>query len=204
MTQQETRRLLAAVAAAEDGPKTVVHEILASKLPDSEKTFRRVFEDASTISGAGFETTASALRMMLFHVYSNPEILQRLRQELDSAAAKVNGEGSRQVAPLKALEQLPYLTSVLMEGMRLSPAIATRMARVTDKDLVYGGKWTIPAGSAVGMTTILLHTDESMYPEPQRFNPDRWMEPDPWTASQQSGKLFVPFSKGTRNCLGLK
>jgi cytochrome P450 len=191
---------MAAVESGAEGPNTIVHEIMRSKLPASEKKFVRVFEDVSTISGAGFETTASALRMIFFHVYTNPDILQRLRAELASAEGGQSSQGAR----LKALEQLPYLTSVLMEGLRLSPAIATRMGRVApDRDIVYD-KWRIPAGTPVGMTTILLHTDEVLYPEPQRFNPDRWMDPNPWTAGQQSGRVFAPFAKGTRNCLGLK
>lgn len=195
---------MAAVTSGEHGPTTLVHEIMRSKLADSEKTFRRVFEDASTISGAGFETTASSLRLMLFHVYTNSEILGRLRQELASAAAVSKDTEGQQIPRLKALEQLPYLTAVLMEGIRLSPAIATRMGRVApDRDIVYD-KWTIPAGTPVGMTTFVLHTDESSYPEPHRFNPDRWMEPNPWAAGQQSGRVFAPFSKGTRNCLGLQ
>lgn len=189
-----------AVDSGEDGPNTIVHEIMKSKLPASEKTFGRIFEDVSTISGAGFETTASALRLILFHVYTNPDILRRLREEIASAEGADKGQTPR----LKTLEQLPYLTAALMEGLRLSPAIATRMARVApDRDIVYD-KWKIPAGTPVGMTTILFHTDETMYPEPHRFDPDRWMDPNPWTAGQQSGRLFAPFAKGSRNCLGMQ
>lgn len=173
----------------------VVHEIMNSKLPPSEKAFDRIFQDIATMSGAGFETTAGVMRMVIFHTYSNSDILQRLRAELASVA------NPRSQIQLKALEQLPYLTAVLMEGLRLSPAIATRMARVTpDRDIVYD-KWRIPRGTPVGMTTILVHTDESIYPEPNRFSPERWMNPNPW---RMGDKTFLPFSKGTRNCLGMQ
>lgn len=65
-----------------------------------------------------------------------------------------------------------------MEGLRLSPGIATRAARVADKDLFLGGgsgggDWRIPAGTPVGMTMILMHNDERLYPDPLRFNPQR-------------------------------
>ncbi|KAI0798292.1 trichodiene oxygenase [Xylaria sp. FL0064] len=73
------------------------------------------------------------------------------------------------------LERLPYITAVLMEGLRLGPGVATRAARVTDKDLSYDN-WRIPAGTPVGMTIILMHTDEKMFPDPMCFFPDRWME----------------------------
>lgn len=176
-------------------PRTIVHEIMESSLPASEKTLTRVFQDVTTMVAAGSETTASALRLIVFSVFSDSNILQRLRAELSSANA-----GPAQAVELKTLEQLPYLTSVLMEGIRLSPALASRMGRVApDRDLFYGS-WRIPAGTPVGMTTMLIHTDENIYPDPQRFNPDRWMGPD----AEKPRKAFAPFSKGTRNCLGMQ
>lgn len=146
------------------------------------------------MTGAAFETTANALRLILYHVFTNDEILQRLRNEITQA----HTESSEPIS-LKTLEQLPYLTSTLMEGMRLSPGIGTRAARVTDKDLFYGD-WLIPAGTPVGMTTLLMHTDEKLYPDPMRFNPDRWMDP----TAREATKRFAPFSRGTRICLGMQ
>ncbi|SPO04666.1 related to cytochrome P450 CYP3/CYP5/CYP6/CYP9 subfamilies [Cephalotrichum gorgonifer] len=194
---KDTRDLIrAAESSTSDDKPTIVHQIVRSGLSRSEKSFDRVFEDVSTVTGAGFETTASVLRLVLFSLYSNVDILERVRTELASAAeSQASGD-----LELTTLQQLPYLTACVMEGLRLSPAIATRMARVApDRDLFYGDQ-RIPAGTPVGMTSILLHTDEKYYSEPNRFNPDRWMDPDPWKIGD---KLFVPFSKGTRMCLGM-
>lgn len=180
----------AAVSPDDNGPRTLVHEIVQSKLPPSEKSFERIFEEMSTTTGAGFETTAAVIRIAAFHIYRSPGILQKLRAEV---AAVPNRD-------LKTLEQLPYLTAVIMEAMRLAPAITTRSARIAqDKDLVYAD-WRIPAGTPVGMTLHLLHQNEEEYPEPKRFNPDRSMDPNPW---QLGGKTFVPFGKGKRNCIGM-
>lgn len=173
----------------------MVHEIVHSDLPPADKTFDRIFEEVATVTGAGFETTANVLRLILYHVYTNGEILQRLRKEIASVSTKT----SEPIA-LKELEQLPYLTAILMEGMRLSPAIATRAARITDKDLFYDD-WRIPAGTPVGMTTLLMHTNEKLYPNPMRFDPDRWMDS---TAQVVANAKFAPFSRGTRICLGMQ
>lgn len=101
---------------------------------------------------------------------------------------------------VKKLEQFPYLTSVIMEGMRLSPAIGSRMARIApDRDLFYGN-FRIPAGTPVGMTIILMHTDETLYPAPLSFNPDRWMDLE---ERKKMEKTYAPFSRGTRMCLGM-
>lgn len=170
-----------------------------SKLPPDEKKFERVFNDVATITGAGFETTASVLRLIMFHVFSNQMILRRLRAEVATASGTSSSDDA--TIEVKTLEQLPYLTSVIMEGMRLSPAIGSRIARIApDRDLFYGNL-RIPTGTPVGMTTILMHTDETLYPEPLSFNPDQWMDPE---AGKKLNKTYVLFSRGTRICLGMQ
>jgi len=173
----------------------MIHAIVYSDLPPAEKTFDRVLEEVMTVAGAGFETTASALRLILYHVYTNNQILRRLREELASVST-----GPAQPIALKEVEQLPYLTAVLTEGIRLSPAIASRAARITNKDLFYD-KWRIPAGTPVGMTTLLMHTDEALYPEPMLFNPERWLGP---AGERAHASKFGPFGRGTRICLGMQ
>ncbi|KAI0173705.1 cytochrome P450 [Hypoxylon sp. FL1284] len=194
-SEQDTRDTLAAAASPSPDSKvqsTMVYEIVHSDLSPADKGFDHAMEEVATVTGAGFETTANALRLISYHVFTNDEILQRLRKEI----ASIPAEPSAPIA-LRHLEQLPYLTAVLMEGLRLSPGIATRAARVTDKDLLYGD-WRIPAGTPVGMTTLLMHTDEKLYPDPLRFNPDRWMD-----AAARETANFAPFSRGTRICLGM-
>lgn len=187
----DTKNFIKAAADPNDNsPRTFVYELVQSKLPPSEKEFDRIFDEVCTTTGAGFETTAAVIRLAAFYIYNDPKILQRIRAEL---AAAPNHD-------LKTLEQLPYLTAVIMESMRLAPALGTRSARISqDQDLVYAD-WRIPAGTPVGMTIHLLHQNEQDYPEPKSFNPDRWMEPDPWHIGTRT---FVPFGKGKRNCLGM-
>jgi cytochrome P450 len=171
---------------------TLVHTIVHSDLPSDEKTFSRIRQEVGTITGAGFETTASALRLIIYHIYTNPAILQRLRQELSNIPSSTT-------PALKTLELLPYLTAVLTEGMRLSPAIGTRAARITDKDLFYRDR-CIPAGTPVGMTTLLMHIDPDLFPDPMRFDPERWLGAE----GARNKKWYAPFARGTRICLGMQ
>ncbi|ROW10899.1 hypothetical protein VPNG_05365 [Cytospora leucostoma] len=195
-SEQDTRDTLTAIASpspSEVTQSTMAYDIINSNLPPAEKTFDRIFEEIATVTGAAFETTASTLRLIIFHVFSNKHILERLRTEIRAATAKSTGP-----LRLQTLEQLPYLTAVLMEGLRLSPGVASRTPRISDEDLWYGD-WRIPAGTPVGMTVLLMHTDKALYPEPMRFDPERWME-----ANRKTGeKTFAPFSRGTRTCLGM-
>ncbi|KAI1361848.1 cytochrome P450 [Xylaria arbuscula] len=172
---------------------TIVDTILDSDLPPTEKTPDRLKDEIITVAGAAFETTAYSLCKILYHVYADPEVLRRLRAEL--VAAGVAGTD----ASLAKLEKLPYLTAVLTEGLRLSPAIATRMARVApDRDLTYV-KWKIPSGTPVGMTLMLMHTDPDLYADPLHFEPDRWLG-----QGSKAHKAYAPFGQGTRMCIGMQ
>jgi len=170
---------------------TMVHAIVHTDLPPSEKTFERIFEEVATVTRAAFETTTNVLRLIFYHVYINKKVLACLREELATVPVDYS---------LKQLEQLPYLTAVITEGMRLSPAVASRAARITDKDLFYEG-WRILAGTPVGMTTLLMHTDELLYPDPMRFDPDRWLAS---RTRASATTTYSPFSKGTRVCPGMQ
>jgi cytochrome P450 len=196
---KDTKDLMASIAAPTPDSsvrRTIVHEILESKLPPEDKSFQRVFEDVTSVSGAGFETTGGTLRLICFHVFSNNSILRPLREEISGAEAE-----QAVVMGLKVLEKLPYLTGTIMEGLRLSPGIATRMVRIApDRDLVYGN-YRIPSGTPVGMTTILMHTDQELYPDPQSFKPERWMDR---TGRKNNEEGYTPFSRGTRVCLGMQ
>lgn len=74
----------------------------------------RVFDDVSTVTGAAFETTAAAIRLVLYYVYTNPIVLNKLRTELDAKATLMAEESDHY---LTMLEQLPYLTAVITEGL---------------------------------------------------------------------------------------
>ncbi|KAI1393370.1 cytochrome P450 [Hypoxylon trugodes] len=180
-----------------DDERSIIQAIVQSKLPPNEKNLTRVFDDVSTVTGAAFETTAAAIRLILFYVYSNPTLFDKLRTELASVASQGPNES---VFELASLEQLPYLTAVITEGLRLSSGVATRQARIApDRELVYD-KWRIPMGTPVGMTTLLMHMNEKLYPDPERFVPERWMDPE---MRRKADRTFAPFSRGTRNCLGM-
>lgn len=198
VSKHDTEALIAAASDVDDqGPRTLIHEIVQSKLPEPEKALERVYDEVATTTGAGYETTAAVLRIALFHIYHRPLIRDALRSELYSSSSTSDAD----TPELRALEKLPYLTAVIMESMRLAPAMATRSARIAqDKGLVYG-EYQIPAGTPVGMTVHLMHQNEDEYPEPERFLPERWMEPDPWHIG---GRTFVPFGKGKRGCLGMQ
>ncbi|KAK4683262.1 hypothetical protein QC764_123520 [Podospora pseudoanserina] len=188
-SEEDTAQLLKAAASYnpdDDTPRTIVHEIYDSNLPPKDKTIKRVFADVVSVTGAGFETTASLLRLVIYNVFSNTDILTRLRAELTEAAARSSSpDGS---VPLQTLEKLPVSNGRFDGG----PAIASRSQRTApDRNLIYD-KYRIPAGTPVGMTVLLMHTDERLYPDPHRFQPERWVDPE---ARKKAEKTYAPFSR---------
>ena len=192
----------------EKSHKTVFYEILNSpSLPPAEKEVHRIRDEVQTVVAAGLETAAHIFRVITYHLYSNPTMLQRLREELKSIP---NDETDKSLPDdahpstkwaWRQLEQLPYLTAVINEGLRIAPGIATRSPRIAPDRELECGEWVIPKGQPVGMTVLLMHHDESIYPNPDAFDPERWMDPE---RKRRLEKYFFPFSRGTRNCLGMK
>ena len=181
----------------EKGHKTMFHELLSTDiLPPTEKTEGRLRDEVQTTVAAGTETVAHTLRVVTYHLCSKPHMLARLRQELTTVPGYSEG-----TMKWHDLEKLPYLTAVITEGMRLSYGLATRLARIApDRELEYGD-YTIPRGTPVSMTNMLIFQNEDIFPEALSFIPDRWMDPE---ERRRLDKYYQPFMKGPRNCLGFK
>jgi len=197
----------------EERPRTLVDDILASNhLPPQEKTFGRITEEAHTITGGAFETTAHPIRVVLYNLYngSDPSMLAKLRAELASRPDLVRSlsqPDQHQDLKWTDLEQLPYLTACIMEGLRLAPGLGTRLGRVApDREIVYNDKYRIPPNTPIGMSLLLLHWDEGVYgPNARSFDPERWIRigTEARNKARADNKTFAPFSRGTRNCIGM-
>ena len=175
---------------------TIFYEIIHSELPPPEKTPKRLEGEASAILAAGAATTAWTLSVAMNHLAVQPEKLARLQAEI-----KLIMPDPHQPAKLQQLEQLPYLTSVIMESLRLSNGVSTRLARVAPDRDIYFQNWRIPKGTSVGMTSTLIHQNADIFPEPLEFVPERWLDPK---QKQLLDRYLVPFSKGIRQCAGIK
>lgn len=125
-----------------------------------------------------------------------PSVLAKLKKELETAIPNPSTLGA-----LSSLEQLPYLTACVQEGLRLSCGVSSRLQRICpDEDLVFpDGKrnWTIPRGTPVSMTGTLIHYDPTVFPDPTAFRPERWLE------NPRLDKYLVAFSRGSRQCIGI-
>jgi cytochrome P450 len=121
----------------------------------------------------------------LYELSRHPAILERLRAEIDALGPDAEPD---QIA------RLPYLAAVCNETLRLH-TILTEIARVTRAPFQLGGH-TLPAGVSVGVGICAIHHDPAVFPEPERFRPERFLE------RTFSPFEFLPFGGGHRRCMG--
>lgn len=181
---------------------TVFHEILDSKLPEEEKSVRRLSDEAEVLVLAGTLTTALVLDLSTFYLLRKPKALRRLKTEL-RAAISVRDKAN----PIAALEHLPYLNAVIKESLRLTYGVAGRLARMPQEPLHFtnrstGQEWIIPPGTPVGMSIAQLHHDETNFPNSHEWIPERWLNEN-GNLDPKLDKYLLSFTRGSRQCLGM-
>jgi cytochrome P450 len=142
-----------------------------------------IHDELITLLVAGHETTATALTSALYWLHRTPHALERLRSELDDAGVGAD--------PIK----LPYLTAVGQEALRLHPVAMLSFARQVETPVELAGQCYEP-GDLLMACIYLLHQRPDLYPEPQSFRPERFLE------RQFSPYEYMPFGAGVRRCVG--
>jgi cytochrome P450 len=145
-------------------------------------------DEMITLLLAGHETTATALAWTTYHVLRSPHVVERVKTEL---AAVVADDALR----AEHLPRLEYLDAVVKEGLRINPVLDD-VGRLVKRPIEIGG-WRLPAGVAVAPQIHLVHHREDLYPDPERFDPERFV------GHRVNPYEFLPFGGGARRCLGM-
>jgi len=155
-----------------------------------QMTDAQVRDEAITIFLAGHETTANALTWAWYLLSQNPAAEARLHAELDDVL------GWR-LPTVDDVPRLRYTEMVLLETMRLYPP-AWGIGRMAIRECEVGG-YTLQPGSLVVLSQFVMHRDARYYPDPLRFDPERWTE-----AAREARPQFAyfPFGGGPRRCIG--
>jgi len=181
----------------ENSRRTLFHHLLT---PNPEEGYvvpsiDDIKDEAYGILAAAADTTGNGMTVATYHVVNNPMIYKKLVAELKAAFPDSNARLDFQV-----LEKLPYLTGVVKEGLRLSFGVIGRMPRIVPEGGATYNGYTVPAGTAVSMSSWMLHQDENYFPNALEFNPGRWAN---IADVRRMEKAFVPFGKGSRICVGM-
>jgi len=155
-------------------------------------TDRQLHDEIMTLFLAGHETTANALSWTWLLLGQHPEVEEKLVEELRRVL------GGR--APTASvLPRLTYTEMVLREAMRLYPPVWVIGRRALAPFRL--GNYELPAETNVVMSQLITHRDAKYFPEPERFDPDRWRPNDPRNLSLPRFAYF-PFGGGPRVCIG--
>jgi cytochrome P450 len=132
-------------------------------------------DELMTMLAAGHETTATGLAFAFDLLMRAPQVVDRIRAEAQS------GDDS-------------YLDAVVTESLRVRPVIDAAERTLTKRRTICG--WDLPAGIRVYPAIALLHYREDVYPEPERFRPERFLE------GRAPSYAWLPFGGGIRRCIG--
>mgnify|MGYP002651511633 CR=1 FL=1 len=155
----------------------VLATMLQSSYEDgSPMTRDEIADELLTMLAAGHETTATTLAWAVERLQRHPDVLARLTAELDRGG-----------------EQL--LEATIFEVLRVRPVIDVTFRQVKSP-LLQIGPWALAEGQTIAASIGLLHSDPSVFPEPHRFDPDRFLHTPPNPAE------WMPYGGGVRRCIG--
>lgn len=165
---------------------------------DSEErlTFNELAAQAFVFFIAGFETSSTTMTFCLYELASNADIQKRTRDEINSVLERHN-----QQLTYEAMLEMNYLEKVINETLRKYPPLPILNRQCTVDYLIPNTDIVLEKGRKVIIPVLGLHHDEDYYPEPEKFDPERFSEENKCTRPPFT---FLPFGEGPRNCIGMR
>ncbi len=153
-------------------------------------TDKEMIDEIMTLIVAGSETSATTMNWVWYRLSQHPEVEARLHAEVDAASYE-------QVPGFEHIDQLAYTRQVVEEVLRLYPPVwlYTRKAIKPDKL----GEYDVTPGMDIFISPYYLHRREDIWPEPEKFDPQRFT---PEAVKQRHKQAYIPFSAGPRRCIG--
>ncbi|HEY9814590.1 MAG TPA: cytochrome P450 [Candidatus Obscuribacterales bacterium] len=172
-----------------DGSRDDILTLLMSARDEAGEpmTDMELRDELMTLLVAGHETTATALTWALYWIHKFPSVRQQLLQELEEMDVPLDSN---------ALLRLPYLNAVCCETLRIYPVGMLTFPRVVRSSVELMGHSLAP-GTIVMGSIYLAHRREDIYPDPEQFKPERFLE------RQFTPFEYLPFGGGSRRCIGM-
>uniref|UniRef100_A0A2M4AQ83 Putative cytochrome n=1 Tax=Anopheles triannulatus TaxID=58253 RepID=A0A2M4AQ83_9DIPT len=151
-------------------------------------------EEVDTFMFAGHDTTTSCISFACYHLSRNPAIQQKVYEEIQEI---VGPDAARIELTNSTLQDLRYLDLVIKETLRMNPSVPI-FGRRSAGDMIIDGV-PVPKGMQFDVHIYAMHNDPELYPEPERFDPERFSEE---AQAARPPYSYIPFSVGARNCIG--
>nr|XP_061799309.1 sterol 26-hydroxylase, mitochondrial-like [Nerophis lumbriciformis] len=179
-----------------DGNANAEGAYLSHLLLSDKMSLTEILGSITELLLAGVDTTSNTISWALYHLAQEPAIQERLYQEVSSVFP-----ASRGMPKSQEIAQMPFLKAVVRETLRLYPVVPGN-ARLTVEDQIVVGDHLFPKRTLFHLCHYAVSHDESVFPEPHRFLPDRWMRRDEGERHPWHPFGSVPFGFGVRACLG--
>ncbi|KAI8504432.1 hypothetical protein Bbelb_175500 [Branchiostoma belcheri] len=140
---------------------------------------------------AGTETTSTTTRWAVLYMVLNPDIQEKVHQEIDSVLGQAPPSYDQR-------NSMPYTTATLAEVHRINTIVPLTVPHAASKDTILNG-YTIPADATLLFNLWSVHMDPQLFPEPDKFSPERFLDQD---GNFVKHEALIPFSIGHRVCLG--
>ncbi|XP_022090899.1 cytochrome P450 2J6-like [Acanthaster planci] len=141
---------------------------------------------------AGTETTATTLRWGLLYMILHPDVQERVQREIDAVV------GRNRLPRMSHRSELPYTEAVLLELQRIGNIVPLGVPHRASENTTFQG-YTIPKDTFIVANHWALHRDPKLFPEPEKFSPERFLNADGEAVKPEE---LIPFSTGRRVCLG--
>lgn len=174
--------------------KALLDILLSSSIDGQPLSNLDIREEVDTFAFAGHDTTSSGISFTIYNIAKYPEVQQKVYDEI------IEVLGDDEELTIHKLNSLSYLDLVIKESLRLFPPVPY-YGRKLSEELTAGG-YTFPKDMNIYVSPYLLRKNPEIYPEPEKFNPHRF------EAERSYDKVnpfsYIPFSAGSRNCIGQK
>lgn len=154
---------------------------------------KRVRDEVTTFMLAGHETTANALAWMWYLLALNPDARDRMLAEIDDVL-----DGRRPT--VEDIPALPWTTACFQEAMRFYPPAWAIPRECVEEDVIDGHR--IPKGATVIIPVHTLHHDERFWPDPEVYDPSRFLPEEMKAHPPRHRSAYLPFGGGRRICIG--
>ncbi|KAH1019540.1 hypothetical protein HUJ04_009344 [Dendroctonus ponderosae] len=168
--------------------------LLYAKINEGTIDYEGIREEVDTFMFEGHDTTAAAITFLLYALAEHPDIQENVRKEIQSNITPTR------TPTYHDLQDLPYTERVIKESLRLYPSVPLITREASEDFLSHTGS-KIPKGTVLYLHIFDLHRNPDIYPDPQRFDPDRFL---PENCANRHPFAYLPFSAGPRNCIGQK
>ncbi|PSN38878.1 hypothetical protein C0J52_18965 [Blattella germanica] len=166
-------------------------DVISSYLPIDS-----VAAQAFVFFAAGFETSSTTMTFCLYELALNPDIQDRVRKEILKVLDKHDGK-----ITYESILEMSYLDQVVSETLRKYPPVPILNRECTNEYMIPGTDVVIEKGTPIVIPVVSLQHDPKHYPNPEKFDPDRFTEEE---IQKRHPYVYLPFGEGPRICIGMR